>query len=785
PALLKKTQENDENALMILACHYLQDVQKQKEVLLLLEQAHKNGNTDASSFLGNFYFTKADYKKAINYLTHAANQDVAEAQALLGEVYLLGKGAIHNDEEAIAWLKKAADKGHAFAQANLGNYYLTVGKANDIPLAIKYLNLAVDQGMSTAIVLLGRCYATGVGVEQSFKRAFELYCNAAQWNEIFAIYQVGAYFLNGRSGGPPNQEKALLWFLKAAELGDADSQASAASLYFYGEERDEAKGFNWLAKAITQKNKYAYYVQGLVYRGGTSLGKDDKKAYENINLAAQKGWPAAQFDLAMMLLLGTNPEVIKDEKTGLAWLEKAAQQKYPIAVRAIEKPDDMDDILMRLQRCPTMTLNLLKYEAMHLATIYPLFEFVRLSQHDKNTSHSKEKQQLVEQLIGAAKSGNIIAQAMLLASTTEDDLSENDYQILEKQFWQHADEVIYFIQDEKYKFIVMDRYWHLITEDSPIEQKAKVQRLLGILVEQKYPQALARLGASYLTEYLGEKDTDKALTYLEQGASYSDPDCLCSLGYYYESLAKTDSSAYQQAFKYHQQAAKLNNPNSCNQLGTLYRYGHGVTQDLSQALKYYELAIELDSGENCKRTEGPFNLPVLPHAYFNLAFLYWDGVDNVLSRREEAKKLFIKAAQLGHEEANKAIKKLNLSLPAATSDGKEILPVKPDANGISFWHRHHKEKSTSVLAALKRFSKALELMSDWKTTTDDKAWCYIQPEQLAELEKKEMLPFRLRKTKTGQTILLLEELSRDDLMTIIDKIIEKNSKTDSVIPVIN
>ena len=58
---------------------------------------------------------KQDYQEAKRLLEKSAGQGEAEAQFALGFMYYNGWGVAVNREEAIKWLHKAAQQGHARA----------------------------------------------------------------------------------------------------------------------------------------------------------------------------------------------------------------------------------------------------------------------------------------------------------------------------------------------------------------------------------------------------------------------------------------------------------------------------------------------------------------------------------------------------------------------------------------------------------------------------------------------------------------------------------------------
>ena len=73
----------------------------------------------------------------------------------LAKLLLLGKGVMPDAEEAVVWYRKAAERGNAEAQYNLGEMY-RVGRIvrADVTEAVHWLKLAAEQNHLEAQVRL-------------------------------------------------------------------------------------------------------------------------------------------------------------------------------------------------------------------------------------------------------------------------------------------------------------------------------------------------------------------------------------------------------------------------------------------------------------------------------------------------------------------------------------------------------------------------------------------------------------------------------------------------------
>ncbi len=104
-------------------------------------------------------YEQRDYATAIKEFTAVAEQGNAEAQLIVGKMYMIGQGVPKDSNQAIKWYKAAADQGNADAQFLLGAMYLLPQR--DIVEGLKWLRLSADQGMQDAQFLLGMSYLKG------------------------------------------------------------------------------------------------------------------------------------------------------------------------------------------------------------------------------------------------------------------------------------------------------------------------------------------------------------------------------------------------------------------------------------------------------------------------------------------------------------------------------------------------------------------------------------------------------------------------------------------------
>ena len=193
---------------------------------------------------------RPDVKQAerLAKLVQEAEQGSPEVQNRLGWMYNNGaNGAPKDDTQAVYWFRKAAERGFAKAQCNLGLCYAKgEGVPKDERVAAEWYRKAADQDFAQAQFLLGGAYFFGEGLLQDSEQALawvakaeqqgyplakealpmlrqavamtEARRDAAQRGDASAQFDLGRMYEQGH-GLPKDDEQALLWYRKAAGQG--------------------------------------------------------------------------------------------------------------------------------------------------------------------------------------------------------------------------------------------------------------------------------------------------------------------------------------------------------------------------------------------------------------------------------------------------------------------------------------------------------------------------------------------------------------------------------------
>ena len=181
----------------------------------------------------------------------AAAHDI-EAQALLGQILLDGKGIERDARLAMVWFEIAARNGHVMARNMLGRCHEHGwGCQADPAAAASQYELAAAAGLDWALYNLGNLLATGRGVPCDQIRALHCYRQAAASGHAKSMNLLGRYLEEGLYC-PRDLPAAYEWYQRSAHGGDFRGQFSHAAVLAEHGRIDEA--LTWLRRALTHGN---------------------------------------------------------------------------------------------------------------------------------------------------------------------------------------------------------------------------------------------------------------------------------------------------------------------------------------------------------------------------------------------------------------------------------------------------------------------------------------------------------------------------------------------------
>ncbi len=170
--------------------------------------------------MGEIYYFSGNHAEAVKWYQKAAEKGHAAAQNNLGNAYCFGQGTGKNEALAVRWYYKAAAQEYAAAMCNLGNcYYDGSGVKKSPEEAAVWYRKAAEKGHAAAQYNLGICCEKGIGVKKDGKEAILWYSKAAEQGYKKAQYSLGYCFEKG-IGVKKNKTEAIKWYQRAAEHGD-------------------------------------------------------------------------------------------------------------------------------------------------------------------------------------------------------------------------------------------------------------------------------------------------------------------------------------------------------------------------------------------------------------------------------------------------------------------------------------------------------------------------------------------------------------------------------------
>jgi TPR repeat protein len=274
--LIAKAEKNDADAQLELAIRYLIDYQSvlhrnEDNAVDWLQKGAKHAETGSVAGLickglyydEELYFTKdwAETTISMNCYRKAAETGDPRGQLILG-MKLISFTKNQPEEiktEGINWIKKSVEQGYTSAYIMLGfAYFDGSGVSCDKTEGIKCIRKVAEQGDVKAQTFLGVSYFEYVSNEIDLPRdkteGVKWLRKAAEHGYVLAQVVLYEFFHHDDYKGD-----AVYWCRKAAEQGDAFAQYSLGNCYKDGDgiPKDKEEAIKWFRKAAEQKNEDA------------------------------------------------------------------------------------------------------------------------------------------------------------------------------------------------------------------------------------------------------------------------------------------------------------------------------------------------------------------------------------------------------------------------------------------------------------------------------------------------------------------------------------------------
>lgn len=267
--------------------------------------AQKNCNKEAQLLLAH-YFRSGPENLAFKHYMTSALQDHPEGAMWVALSLFHGLGVKRDQETALLWYKRAAEKGLTVTQTMLG-------------LCNSFCGRAVTPEENKLVSVLFQELNEKSGYEQRAQAGGQTFINLAKC------------FMAGR-GVSPNQNLADRYYKLGAE---ATFKLACCYEFGVGVEEDQAEAFKCYQEAADLDHVPAYAHLGLCYLHGLGVPKNIPMALSAIQTGVQLGNPQATYLLASFYEEGRG--VPKNIDTAMNYYSKAAHCGVPQARTKLEQ----------------------------------------------------------------------------------------------------------------------------------------------------------------------------------------------------------------------------------------------------------------------------------------------------------------------------------------------------------------------------------------------------------------------------------------------------------------
>ena len=170
-------------------------------------------------------------------------------------------------------------------------------------------------------IIISVCFLTAFSVVQLFNGKKYAHENETVELDHTRLMNLGEQYLN-----KGDVERAVSYFKKSAEFGNAKAQRMLGDCYFWGEgiREDKREAVKWYLLAAGQGDAEAQRILGDCYSWGEGIREDKSEAVKWYRLAAEQGNAEAQWRLGACYYFGTG--IREDKQEAVKWYRLAAEQ---------------------------------------------------------------------------------------------------------------------------------------------------------------------------------------------------------------------------------------------------------------------------------------------------------------------------------------------------------------------------------------------------------------------------------------------------------------------------
>ena len=291
---------------------------------------------------GKNHIKKEKYTEAMACFKKAAEKGNAEAEYQIGKMYLYGYGVVVCEDVAAEWFLKSASNNYGDAQNILSlMYYTGQGVTVDYKKAEKWAVQALEkEEYVESTIVLGMLYYYGLGVTRNYTKAVELLQNVAdddKCGDIASELLFGMY-LNGL-GTPQNEDKAVTMYCNWKKVSETQAAYDVGMMFYQGNgvKQDYLKAEKLLKKASGDSlyRKQAGVVLFEMCLKGLGRPKDVDKAIEIYCELLNVDEAKAMCDIGTFYFEGNG--VKKSIKEAKQWWQQSANKGNKEALNMLSK----------------------------------------------------------------------------------------------------------------------------------------------------------------------------------------------------------------------------------------------------------------------------------------------------------------------------------------------------------------------------------------------------------------------------------------------------------------
>ena len=260
-----------------------------------------------------------DIKKAIHYITIAADLGNSEAQYKLGLIYSDPKSGYFDFSKSYHYMQLSAENKNIEALKRMGEFSLY--QQGNIDAAINYYSVAAEQNDVKSYGMLGFIY---INFTNDTNKGLHYLNLAAAQKDIDSLKFLGSFYVS-KNYGPIDVPRSIHYFRLAAAEGDAEALLNLGLIYYKGEgiKKDIRKAMKYLEEASELGDARSASLLGITYLEGKYVNKNIELAFLYFSRAAEKRYPEAQNYLGIIYY-----EHMKDVDKAIHYFTLAANQNY-------------------------------------------------------------------------------------------------------------------------------------------------------------------------------------------------------------------------------------------------------------------------------------------------------------------------------------------------------------------------------------------------------------------------------------------------------------------------